>query len=67
VGLDHLAFCVADRQELEAWAQLLSDVGVVHSPIAPAISIPGAAVLVSRDPDNIQLELFVDPSSTDRP
>jgi len=31
------------------------------SPIASANSIPGAAVLVFRDPDNIQLELFVDP------
>ena len=35
---------------------------VVNSPIASANSIPGAAVLVFRDPDNIQLELFVDPS-----
>jgi glyoxylase I family protein len=65
VGLDHLAFCVADRPELEAWAQRLSDAGVIHSPIAAANSIPGAAVLVFRDPDNIQLELFVDPSTTD--
>jgi hypothetical protein len=31
-------------------------------PIAPANSIPGAAVLVFRDPDNIQLEFFFDPS-----
>jgi glyoxylase I family protein len=56
VGLDHLAFCVADRQELEAWARRLSDAGVIHSPIAAANSIPGAVVLVFRDPDNIQLE-----------
>jgi glyoxylase I family protein len=66
VGLDHLAFCVADRQELQTWAQRLSDAGVVHSAIAEANSIPGAAVLVFRDPDNIQLELFVDPSTTAR-
>jgi glyoxylase I family protein len=58
VGLDHLAFGVADRAELERWAARLMDHGVTHSPIAPANSIPGALVLVFRDPDNIQLELF---------
>jgi glyoxylase I family protein len=60
-GLDHLAFSVADREELAAWAQRLSDAGVTHSAIAGANSIPGAAVLVFRDPDNIQLELFAEP------
>lgn len=65
-GLDHLAFSVADRDELEAWAKQLSDAGVIHSAIAAANSIPGAAVLVLRDPDNIQLELFADPTSMDR-
>jgi len=40
----------------------LAAAAVVHSPVAPANSIPGGAVLVLRDPDNIQLELFVDPS-----
>jgi glyoxylase I family protein len=63
-GLDHLAFTVADRQELNAWAQRLADAAVPHSPIAAANSIPGAAVLVLRDPDNIQLELFTDPTTT---
>jgi len=62
VGLDHLAFGVADRAALELWAQRLTSAGVVHSTIADANSIPGAAVLVFRDPDNIQLELFFDPS-----
>jgi catechol 2,3-dioxygenase-like lactoylglutathione lyase family enzyme len=65
VGLDHLAFAVSDRAELDAWAERLGAAAVVHSSIAPANSIPGAAVLVFRDPDNIQLELFVDPSDTD--
>ena len=62
VGLDHVAFTVADRAELDAWATRLAAAAVVHSPVAPANSIPGGAVLVLRDPDNIQLELFVDPS-----
>jgi len=61
IGLDHLAFAVADRSELDAWAVRLADAAVVHSPVAQANSIPGAAVLVLRDPDNIQLELFADP------
>jgi glyoxylase I family protein len=61
VGLDHLALTVADRAELASWADRLAAAGVVHSPIAPANSIPGAEVLVLRDPDNIQLELFADP------
>lgn len=61
VGLDHLAFAVTDRQELDRWAARLTTDAIVHSPIAPANSIPGAFVLVLRDPDNIQLELFAEP------
>jgi glyoxylase I family protein len=63
VGLDHLAFGVTSLAELEEWAERLSDRAVTHSPIAPANSIPGAFALVFRDPDNIQLELFADPSA----
>jgi glyoxylase I family protein len=62
-GLDHLAFAIASREELDGWAQRFSDAGVIFSPVAAANSIPGAAVLVFRDPDNIQLELFFDPST----
>jgi glyoxylase I family protein len=61
VGLDHLAFGVASPAELETWAGRLAAAGVTHSPVAPANSIPGAAVLVFRDPDGIQLELFAGP------
>ncbi len=60
VGLDHLAFAVGHRRELDTWAARLLAAGVAHSPVAPANSIPGAFVLVFRDPDNIQLELFAD-------
>ena len=63
IGLDHLAFAVADREELASWAVRLADAAVAHSPVTAAKSIPGAAVLVFRDPDNIQLELFADPPS----
>jgi catechol 2,3-dioxygenase-like lactoylglutathione lyase family enzyme len=60
-GLDHLAFTVASRSELEQWLVHLSNHRIHHSLITDARSIPGALVLVFRDPDNIQLELFVEP------
>ncbi len=62
VGLDHLAFTVSDRRELESWEKRLADADVKYSSIAPANWLPGAFVLVFRDPDNIQLELFADAS-----
>jgi glyoxylase I family protein len=61
VGLDHLAFAVTDRHELDGWTARLAAAAITHSPIAPANSIPGAFVLVLRDPDNIQLELIAEP------
>ena len=60
-GLDHLAFAVSSHQELESWARRLEELGVRFSPIAASLSIPGAAVIVFRDPDNVQLELFTSP------
>ena len=42
-------------------ARELEDLGVPFSPIADSFSIPGAAVIVFRDPDNVQLELFFSP------
>lgn len=62
IGLDHLAFAVETEDELRRWRDHLVARGVVTSPIAAANSIPGASVLVFRDPDNIQLELFFDPT-----
>jgi glyoxylase I family protein len=60
-GLDHLAFAVSSYEELERWAGRLAELGVGFSPIAASLSIPGAAVIVFRDPDNVQLELFTSP------
>ena len=56
VGLDHFAFAVADVAELDAWVAHLDGLGVVHSGVIDAHFGP---TLVLRDPDNIQLELFV--------
>lgn len=65
VGLDHLAFAVKDRHELDSWADRLAADAVTCSAVTPANSIPGAFVLVFRDLDNIQLELFAEPSAAD--
>ena len=54
-GLDHLSFAVRDKEELGSWRAHLEQLGVPHSPMAED---PFGLVLVFRDPDNIQLELF---------
>jgi glyoxylase I family protein len=66
VGLDHLAFRVTSEAELRQWQLRLESFDVAHTPVAAANSIAGAAVLVFRDPDNIQLEIFFEPSGRDR-
>jgi glyoxylase I family protein len=58
IGLDHIAFQVADRDELQRSAAHLEAKGVTQSGIADMSYGP---VLVFREPDNIQLELFVTP------
>ena len=60
VGLDHLAFGLDGVDELDAWERRLRDCNVTFTPPAPANTIDGAYVLVLRDPDNIQLELFAE-------
>jgi catechol 2,3-dioxygenase-like lactoylglutathione lyase family enzyme len=59
VGLDHIAFGVPDRAELESWADRLDEMGVAHSDIVDAHYGCG---LSFRDPDNIALELFAPPA-----
>jgi catechol 2,3-dioxygenase-like lactoylglutathione lyase family enzyme len=55
IGLDHLALAVESRDELESWVEHLDACGVRHSGIS---DMPYGSVVVFRDPDNIQLELF---------
>ena len=57
-GLDHLAFGVASRAELEAWEKRLDGLGVKHGGIVDA---PYGSGLSFRDPDNIPLEFFAPP------
>ena len=59
-GLDHVGFAVPTRADLEAWQAHLQALGVEQSPIADT---PYGYILVFRDPDNIQLELFAPPGS----
>ena len=53
-GLDHIAFAVASRAELDAAAAHLDELGVAHEPVK---DIGPSYILEFRDPDNIALEL----------
>jgi glyoxylase I family protein len=57
-GLDHMAWGVESRQELERWARWLDELGVPHSGITDVTGQRSYSVIVFRDPDNIQLELI---------
>ena len=70
-GLDHGGFAVPSRLDLELWQEHLEINGVVRADTAdkpltqsPIADEPYASVLVFRDPDNIQLELFAPPPFT---
>jgi catechol 2,3-dioxygenase-like lactoylglutathione lyase family enzyme len=55
-GLDHFAFGVPNRAELEAWESELKARGIDYTAIAET---PIGSVIVFRDPDNIQLEFWL--------
>ena len=56
VGLDHLSFSVASREELEQAVRLFDERGVTHGVITRLAGF-GIDVLPFEDPDGIQLEL----------
>ncbi|OZM71412.1 glyoxalase [Amycolatopsis antarctica] len=62
-GLDHVAFRVSSRAELRDWEQRLADYGVTYSAGKESRTMPGSEVVVFRDPDGIQLEVWADPDS----
>lgn len=64
-GLDHLAFAVAERSDLEAWAERLTAAGVEHSGVK-VTPTTGSALVTFRDPDGIQLEVYVAQGATAR-
>jgi glyoxylase I family protein len=53
-GLDHLAFRLDSRDELDSAAAHLDELGVQHEPVK---DIGPSYILEFRDPDNIALEL----------
>ena len=57
VGLDHMSFAVPSRKALEDAVRLLDARGVPHSEVRDLGEAFGIAILIFRDPDNIQLEL----------
>jgi glyoxylase I family protein len=68
-GLDHAGFAVPTRDDLVAWQEHLEAHGVRRSdatgePLtqSPIADEPYGSVLVFRDLDNIQLEIFAPPA-----
>jgi glyoxylase I family protein len=59
VGLDHAAFGVANRAELEKWMRRLDELHIPHGGIKDA---PYGSGLSFRDPDGIALEFFAPPA-----
>jgi glyoxylase I family protein len=57
-GLDHFAFSVSSRADLDGWARELDARGVSHAPVSDT---PIGSVVTFRDPDNIQLEFWYSP------
>jgi glyoxylase I family protein len=53
-GLDHIAFRIANKDELDAAAAHLDELGIEHEPVK---DIGPSYILEFRDPDNIALEL----------
>ncbi len=58
-GLDHVAFGLSSRSDLEKWVTKLDGLGIKHGGIVDAHYGSGVSF---RDPDNIALELFAPPS-----
>ncbi len=54
-GLDHFAFAVATREDLDGWADHLDRLGIEHS---GPLEIPPGAILNFKDPDGIALALM---------
>lgn len=58
-GLDHVAFAVPSRSDLETWEARLDELAIRHGGVVDA---PYGSGLSFRDPDNLPLEFFAPPS-----
>jgi hypothetical protein len=56
-GLDHLEFVVDRREDLDQWADRLSELGIEHSGVKK-LDYTLNSMISFRDPDNIALEFF---------
>jgi glyoxylase I family protein len=59
IGVDHVSLHVGGMEELRASAQRLQEAGVATEGVRPESST-GGQVVVFRDPDNIQWELYAE-------
>jgi glyoxylase I family protein len=57
-GFDHIAFNVESRDDLVEWVDRLAELDVANSGVIDIGAPMPYSVVVFRDPDNIQLELF---------
>jgi catechol 2,3-dioxygenase-like lactoylglutathione lyase family enzyme len=57
IGLDHLSFAVPSRAALDDAVRVLDTHAIAHSEIRDLGEAFGIAIVVFRDPDNIQLEV----------
>jgi len=57
-GLDHLSFAVSSHEQLQAWQSRFDRAGITHSGIQ-VLPESGFTLLPFRDPDSIQLELYL--------
>jgi catechol 2,3-dioxygenase-like lactoylglutathione lyase family enzyme len=57
-GLDHMAFAVPSHEDLDAWVSWLDSLGIENSGVVDVTAPLPFSVVVFRDLDNIQLELF---------
>jgi glyoxylase I family protein len=60
LGVDHVAFAAADRNELVAWERRLTEMVVPHGGIVDAHY---GSALSFKDPDGLPLEIFCPPGS----
>lgn len=60
VGLDHLAFVCADKDELDAWMTRIVDLGIENTGLEGS---PFGTHLNFRDPDGIPMEFFLPASA----
>lgn len=55
IGLDHIGFGCATREDFEAWVARLDELGIPRGPVEQT---PYALVVTGRDPDHLPVEFY---------